>query len=139
MAMIEINFKPSIKDLRVFTLILFVFSLIIGSWLVFVHGMSMEIGYWIWGIGSAVSVLGLILPPFIRIVYIVLSIIALPIGFVVSFLLLAVIYYLIMTPIGLLVRLFGKDPMLRKFEPQKESYWIERPVEFDRKRYFRQF
>ena len=39
-----------------------------------------------------------------------------PIGWVVSHLLLAIVYYLVLTPIGLVMRLFGGDPMHRGFD-----------------------
>ncbi len=37
-----------------------------------------------------------------------------------------VLFYLLITPIGLLMRVFGKDPLNRKFDPHAESYWIKR-------------
>jgi hypothetical protein len=43
---------------------------------------------------------------------------------VISPLLLAGFYYLAVTPIGLLLRLFGKDPMRRA--SHGESFWVER-------------
>ncbi|MDV7340839.1 SxtJ family membrane protein [Terasakiella sp. A23] len=36
------------------------------------------------------------------------------------------IYVLTIVPIGLIMRLFGKDPMRMKLEPDAKSYWIER-------------
>jgi hypothetical protein len=63
----------------------------------------------------------------------------LPIGFVVSFILLAVFYYLVITPIGLVFRLMGRDPLCRKFDNTTDSYWLpHKPVETV-DRYFRQF
>ena len=47
--------------------------------------------------------------------------IALPIGILVSTVVLAVTYYLVLTPIGLLARLFGYDPMARRPKPVKPS------------------
>ncbi len=41
-------------------------------------------------------------------------------------LVMAVIFYLAVTPTALVLRLFGKDPLRRRFEPEAESYWIER-------------
>ena len=38
--------------------------------------------------------------------------------------LLTLTYYLVMTPMGFLMKLLGKDPMERKFDRGKESYWI---------------
>ena len=34
--------------------------------------------------------------------------------------------YLVVTPIGLLMRLFGKDPLRLKMDPSSKSYWIKR-------------
>ena len=46
-------------------------------------------------------------------------------GYVNSRVLLSVMYYCVMTPYGLLMRAFGRDPMERH-EPGKQSYWISR-------------
>jgi len=40
---------------------------------------------------------------------------------------LALLFFLAIMPTGLLMRLFGKDPLTRRFEPESNSYWIERP------------
>jgi hypothetical protein len=39
---------------------------------------------------------------------------------------LGILFYLCISPIGLLMRLTGKDPLRRKFEPATKSYWIVR-------------
>lgn len=55
-------------------------------------------------------------------------------------LILIVIFYLIFTPMGLLIRLFRKDLLERKIYRHNSSYWKkkEEPV-FDRSTYERQF
>jgi hypothetical protein len=45
---------------------------------------------------------------------------------VVSPLMLGVIFYLCIAPIGFLMRLSGKDPLRLRYEPQADSYWIKR-------------
>jgi len=45
---------------------------------------------------------------------------------IVSPLFLAVLFYGCVVPVGFLMRLSGKDPMRRRFEPSAESYWIVR-------------
>ena len=62
-----------------------------------------------------------------------------PIGWTVSHLALAVVYYLVVTPIGLLMRLFGRDPMRRKFDPSATTYWQPHESPDEPERYFRQF
>ena len=38
----------------------------------------------------------------------------------------ALLFYLTITPFALVMRLFGKDPLKLRFEPDRKSYWIER-------------
>ena len=58
-----------------------------------------------------------------RFVFRVLVLGTFPIGFVLFPLLVGLIYYGLFTPIGLLFRLAGRDPMKRRFEPDAASYW----------------
>lgn len=39
---------------------------------------------------------------------------------------LALVFFSTLTPIGLLLRLFGKDPLRLRFDPAAPTYWIER-------------
>ena len=45
---------------------------------------------------------------------------------IISPLILGILFYACVTPIGFLMRLTGKDPMRRKFDPAVKSYWITR-------------
>ena len=47
-------------------------------------------------------------------------------GKVIEPIVMAVVYFLILTPISLLVRLFGKDLIEMKFNNNVKSYWIKR-------------
>ena len=47
------------------------------------------------------------------------------IGKIIAPIVMAIIYFVILTPIGLCVRLFGKDLLNLKFS-KKSSYWIKR-------------
>jgi len=47
-------------------------------------------------------------------------------GKIVSPIIMAVIFFLVVTPIGLLMRLFGKDVLNLKLNKKKSSYWIEK-------------
>jgi hypothetical protein len=64
---------------------------------------------------------------------------AVPVGWTISHLVLGLVYYLVLTPVGLAMRLAGNDPMKRKLDPKAESYWIERKPNPDPSRAFRQF
>lgn len=45
---------------------------------------------------------------------------------VVSPIVLGVMYFGLVTPYGLVMRIFRDDPLRRKFEPGAKSYWIQR-------------
>ncbi len=47
-------------------------------------------------------------------------------GRVVTPIVMAIIFFLVVTPTGLLMRVFGKYPLRLKFEPQAKTYWIDR-------------
>jgi len=46
---------------------------------------------------------------------------------------LAVLFYGTIAPIGLVARLFGYDPLRRRIDPAAASYWIARPPQGERK------
>jgi hypothetical protein len=45
---------------------------------------------------------------------------------IISPIVLGFLYYVVVTPLGLLMRLLGKDPLRLRWEPQSSTYWIER-------------
>jgi hypothetical protein len=47
-------------------------------------------------------------------------------GRVVNPVVMAVLFYLVFTPVGLLLRLLGKDPLRLRWDAQAASYWVER-------------
>ena len=50
-------------------------------------------------------------------------------GRIIAPLIMALVYFLILTPISLLVRVFGKDLLGLKYLKQQNSYWIKRKKE----------
>jgi hypothetical protein len=51
----------------------------------------------------------------------------------------AILFYLVITPVGLVFRLVGRDAMNRRFDPSLPSYWVEHRMPASLERYFRQF
>ena len=47
-------------------------------------------------------------------------------GKIVSPIALGILFYLVITPIGIVIRLSGKDPLRLKFMPEADTYWILR-------------
>ena len=139
MAMIEIDNDPSKKDLFWFGVMLVGFVAVLGVVMHYLWGTTLESAYWAWGIGGALSVVYWAVPPSRRLVYVGWMYAAFPIGWTVSHLVLAIVYFLILTPIGVLVRKFSGDPMQRRLEPERASYWERRERITGTDRYFRQF
>lgn len=137
----RVNTNPSPRDLKLFGLIWLVFFTVLGSIAWFKWGQPTAAKV-IWSLAVAVPAVGWAVPKFMRVVYVGMSFAAWPIGVVVSTVLLAIIYYLVVTPIGLMTRAFGYDAMRRRAVGKGEaSYWRERTSDGgrDAKRYFRQF
>ena len=62
------------------------------------------------------------------------------IGGVITTVILAVVFFLVFTPVALVIRLFGKDHLERKIDPAAKSYWHHRPAaEVDKDRCLQQF
>lgn len=96
------------------------------------------IAYIVWLISLLLG-LGLFNRNWARITFSTAMFVTYPIGFVLSYLVLGIIYYVVMTPTGFISRLFGRDPLMLKPDPAKGSYWAE--LEYDAKPadYYKQF
>ena len=139
MAFVEINWQPTRKDLRIFGIGLAVFCAVI-AWLCYRSDRQFGlIEMALTGVAVLAVAVSLFAPEWLRQVYFVFMVVAFPIGWVMSHVLLAVVFYAVFTPIGLIMRLTGRDPMQRRFDPNAESYWIPRQGEKSRTDYFRQF
>ena len=84
--------------------------------------------------------LGLVLPIVLKPVYRVWMTVALVIGFIMTRVILYIMFYLVLTPLGFLSRLISNDSMNLKIDKSCKSYWIKRTnKEFDKKSYEKQF
>lgn len=82
--------------------------------------------YWLGGIGGALVVLGSIMPVVLRPLYRVWMALAMVLGFVMTRVLLTLVFFLLIAPLGLLRRLLGKDPLHQTPDAETTSYWIQK-------------
>lgn len=137
--MIELNLKPSNRELRWFAGLWFpAFWGIVGG-LVWYHGQPAGVALGMWIAGAVVGVVGLIWPAIARPIYIGWLCAAYPIGWTVSNLLLLGIYWFVLTPLGLAMRIVRRDPLSRRFERDATTYWVVRRPTDDKERYLRQY
>jgi hypothetical protein len=132
----DIQWNPSEKTLRQFAgLLLVIFGLLAIVEVQFRHRPQLALMY------AAVAVtfgpLGLIRPQWLRPVWIAWSTVAFPIGWAVSTLILAMLFYLVFTPLAIAFRVSGRDALaLRRKNVQ--TYWLPRPAARTKQQYFRQ-
>ena len=138
MALIEINRNPPARDLRIFAILQF--PLI--AWLMW--GLMNRTGWTslpilLTVLSLLVAGIGLIAPARIRLVYVGWMLAFWPVGWLVSHMILGLIYFGVLWPIGLWLRLRGHDPLqLRRSEPG-QTFWLPRSNSTDPNSYFRQF
>ena len=136
--MIRINRNPGPRMLRQFGGIWLIFASLLAG----IHwwgGGRAETALGLWAATGLVALAGFIYLPIMRLLYLGLSYLTWPIGWVISHLLLGAIYFLVLTPTGLLLRITGRDPMNRRLDRSAPSYWVEHPPGDTPERYFRQF
>ena len=85
---------------------------------------------WILGIvGFSLVALGLLTPRVLRPIHYPWMALAIVLGYLMTNVLLTIVFFLVVTPTGLLMRLFGRDPMQRNLDRSTETYWI--PKQYD--------
>ena len=82
---------------------------------------------YLWGVAAVLWLLALVAPKALRPIEKVMATIFRAVTTALTAVLLTVFFYLIVFPIGLLLRLFGKDPMGKRFDREKATYWVEVP------------
>ena len=138
MDIVDINWNPSRKELKIFSLLLIVFFAVVAG-LAWRKGASAETAFLIAGGGAVVGIVGVLSPAFIRIVYVAWMAAVFPIGFVVSNVVLAAVFYGVVWPIGILTKLTGRDALQLRFDREAKTYWNVRQPTRDPRRYFRQY
>jgi hypothetical protein len=145
--LVEINFNPDRKTLRQFGVIAFVGFGILAALayyekLIFSFGLGnaripLVMGFVV--VGSVALFFSLVYPKVNRILYVGLTLLAFPIGFVLSYVIMGVLYFLIIGPIAIVMRLFGKDSMHRGYDPNAPTYWTAARPPRDKDSYFHQY
>jgi hypothetical protein len=136
MSLIRIERNPSGRQLLVFGIAWLVFFGIAGR--LFWHHQHFVPAEILLCVAVIVPLAGAVSRRMLRLAYVGLSYATYPVGLVVSYVALALVYFLVVTPIGLAMRLLGRDPLLRKFDPKAKSYWNPKAGEKTVASYFNQ-
>jgi len=139
MVLVDINWNPDRNELRKFgetSLAMLTVIALVFYWL---DRLTAITSLYLCAAGLVIFILSRISTKLVKPFYLLLYAMALPIGFILTLILMAVVYFIILTPIGLIFRLIRRDPLRRKFDPQTKTYWAPHHSPDSLKRYFNQF
>ena len=139
MAVVDFNWNPSHRELRVFSALLILFCAIVASVGLFGTISSPAIPIAIFSTGAVLGTIGLLSPALIRYVYIAWMVAVSPIAIVVSNTVLIIVFFGVVWPTAALLRLKQRDALLLRFDRTAKSYWVAREPARDQRSYFRQF
>jgi len=117
------------KGLRQFGLMLgAVLALIPGVLLPWINGWTLLPNpYWIAG-GLVIAVWALVAEDSMRGLYCGWMRVAMLIGNIINRIILAIVFYMVIFPMGIIMRLMGKDPMRRALDPDANTYRVASKV-----------
>ncbi|MCX6912822.1 MAG: SxtJ family membrane protein [Verrucomicrobiota bacterium] len=140
----EVNWNPGPQERRKFAL-----SLVIGFPCIAVvllllgwlrgKGWNLPLAAEVGGGGLAVGLLLLALPQIARPIYVGWYFVACCIGTVVGNLALGIVFFVLVTGLGLLMRALGRRPVRKTFDKRAATYWQDPEQVDDPNRYYRQF
>ncbi len=140
----EVNWNPGLRERRKFALSLVIGFPCIALILLLLgvlrgKGWNFPLAAILGGGGLALGLILLALPQVARPFYVAWYFVACCIGTVVGNLALGIVFFVLVTGLGLLMRALGRRSMRKTFDRQATTYWQDaEPVE-DANRYYRQF
>lgn len=130
------NIKSGEKELKEF-------GLLIGGILLAIALIALwkgKVRPWFFGVGGLLAGLGLFAPALLKPLQKLWMALGLTLGFFVSRIVLTLLFYLVVTPIGMITRAMGKDILDEKIDKSKASYWLARSLTSkDQRSYENQF
>jgi hypothetical protein len=128
--------QPAPRVLRQFAVAWLVLFCIL-AWRAFVHGHHPLTG--VFGAVALMGFPGWFKPAAIRWLFVGATVVAFPIGWLITQLMLAVMFYLVLTPLAWLFRWRGRDELRLRHKPDQAGFWIERGKPPAVENYLKQF
>ena len=119
------NIKSKKSDIRKFGITISIILMIIAGFLFWKEKESYQIFL---TVGTILFVLGILVPAVLKPIYWIWMIFATILGWMMTRVILSLLFYIIITPIGLIPRFFGKQFLELKWDKSKESYWNYRTI-----------
>ena len=131
------NIKSEKSDLRKFGITIGVILLIIAGFLFWKEKESFQI---LLTFGVTLCILGISIPFILKPIYWVWMIFSIILGWFMTRVILSFLFYVILTPIGLIARTFGKQFLDLKWNKTDSTYWNYRSTDvLETEKYEKQF
>lgn len=133
----HIKWRPDARELRTFAISMLIgFSLLglFAAWRASGIGTGTIV---LWGVGLFLAMAAFV-PLLGRVVYLGVYLPTSIIGYVVSHIILTLMFFLIITPLGIILRLIGKDPLQQR-RPEHKTGWRAVKGIKNEDSYYRQF
>ena len=115
--------KIKISSNRSFGLLFFVVFLIVSLWPLTYEG---SIRIWSVVISGVFLILGLINSKLLTPLNVLWFKLGMILGAIISPIVMGIVFFLVVTPTGFILRIMGKDLLNKKYDKEKETYWIKR-------------
>jgi hypothetical protein len=144
---VEINFRPDNRTLKQFGFIAVVgFGLLalaaFREKAIFAFGLGgarLPVAAALAALGVLSGLASLVYPRANWPIFVGISVLSFPIGFVVSFVIMGLLFFVIFGVVAVCLRVMGRDPMNRSYDAKAPSYWITPDSNRNQDSYFRQF
>ncbi|ODS33660.1 MAG: hypothetical protein SCARUB_01179 [Candidatus Scalindua rubra] len=113
--------KDEKSEIKKFGIGLTVLLCLIGGWQLYKGHVNIYV--WFFGFGGLVLVLSFFAPVILKPLYKVTTTVGNAVGWVNTRILLGIIFYVIFTPIGILLRIIRKDLLDERLNKEAKSYW----------------
>lgn len=133
----DFDWNPTRTKLRQFGMLLVFFGALFA--IAAVAKGKVILAWYIGPLAMAIGgLIGILSPEYLRWPFVVWTLAAFPVGWVVSQLILLGIFIFVFLPIGLVFRLLRRDALNLKVS-NRPSFWNPAPANIDSNRYFRQY
>ena len=131
------NIKSEKSDFRKFGITIGIILIMLAGFLFWKEKESSQIFL---TVGIVLFAFGIAIPVVLKPIYWIWMIFATILGWIMTRVILSLLFYIIFTPIGLISRLFGKQFIELKWDKTNSTYWFYRSRDvFEKEKYEKQF
>lgn len=138
MKLSDIPLDPSDRMLRQFAAAGFLVLTLLGLFRLRSHGFDAATTAFI-ATAALLGLLGVVRARWLKPIFVAATLCTFPFGWMMSYVILALMFFAILTPVGLFFRMRGRDILALRRPSGAASYWTPKPRVENAGRYFQQY